>query len=79
MSQAADAFPGFASHDVETSRGAVRAVVGGSGPPRFYGDPLEVWRPWAPEVRGAPVDASHFMAEDRPDEVAGALLDFLSG
>ena len=49
------------------------------GLPRFYGDPLEVWRPWAPGVRGAAVDASHFMAEDRPDEVAGALLDFLSG
>ena len=47
------------------------------GLPRFYGDPLEVWRPWAPDVRGAAVDASHFMAEDRPDEVAGALLDFV--
>ena len=47
------------------------------GLPRFYGDPLEVWRPWAPDVRGAAVEASHFMAEDRPDEVAGALLDFL--
>ena len=47
------------------------------GLPRFYGDPLEVWRPWAPDVRGAPVDASHFMAEDEPEEVAGTLLDFL--
>ena len=47
------------------------------GLPRFYGDPLEVWRAWAPDVAGAPVDASHFMAEDRPEEVAGALVDFL--
>ena len=33
MSLASDAFPGFVAHDVETTRGAVRAVVGGSGPP----------------------------------------------
>ena len=49
----------------------------GGGLPRFYDDVLDVWRPWAPDVRGAPVDASHFMAEDRPDEVARALLAFL--
>ncbi|MBE2315689.1 alpha/beta hydrolase [Solirubrobacter sp. CPCC 204708] len=45
--------------------------------PRFYGDPLDVWRPWAADVRGAAVDASHFMAEDRPEETAGHLLAFL--
>ncbi len=48
------------------------------GLPRFYGDPLDVWRPWARDLRGAPVDASHFMAEDRPEDVAHALLDFLA-
>ncbi|CAA9514652.1 MAG: hypothetical protein AVDCRST_MAG69-2691 [uncultured Solirubrobacteraceae bacterium] len=47
------------------------------GLPRFYGDPLDVWRPWAPDLRGAPVDGSHFMAEDRPEDVAARLLDFL--
>ncbi len=47
------------------------------GLPRFYGDVLDVWRPWAPDVRGAPVEASHFMAEDRPELVAEALLAFL--
>ncbi len=41
-----------------------------------HGDPLEVWRPWAPDVRGTAVDASHFMAEDRPEEVAGELRGF---
>jgi haloacetate dehalogenase len=50
----------------------------GGGLPRFYGDVLDVWRPWAPDVRGRPVDASHFMAEDRPEEVAGVLLEFFS-
>jgi haloacetate dehalogenase len=50
----------------------------GGGLPRFYGDVLDVWRPWAPDVRGVAVDASHFMAEDRPDDVARDLLDFLA-
>ena len=49
----------------------------GGGLPRFYGDPLDVWRPWAGDLRGTPVDASHFMAEDQPDVVAAGLLDFL--
>ena len=42
--------------------------------PRLYGDVLEVWRPWAREVRGRGLDASHFLVEDRPDEVAEALI-----
>jgi haloacetate dehalogenase len=47
-------------------------------PPRFYSDPLEVWRRWAPAVRGRRIDASHFMAEDRPEAVAHELLTFLN-
>ncbi|HET9102435.1 MAG TPA: alpha/beta hydrolase [Solirubrobacteraceae bacterium] len=47
--------------------------------PGFYGDVLSIWRDWAHDVRGRPVDASHFLVEDRPDEVAGELLDFLAG
>jgi haloacetate dehalogenase len=43
----------------------------------FYGDVLEVWRPWAPDLRGYALDASHFMAEDRPEETAAALSPFL--
>jgi haloacetate dehalogenase len=43
----------------------------------LYGDVLEVWRPWAPDVRGGAVDASHFLAEDRPEETAAELLAFL--
>jgi haloacetate dehalogenase len=49
------------------------------GLPRFYGDVLGVWRPWAPDVRGRGVEASHFMAEDRPEEIAEELLRFLAG
>jgi haloacetate dehalogenase len=45
--------------------------------PVFYGDVLEVWRPWAPAVTGRAVDASHFLVEDRPREVAAELIAFL--
>jgi haloacetate dehalogenase len=44
--------------------------------PIFYGDVLDVWRPWASDLRGRGVDASHFLVEDRPQEVAGELLKF---
>jgi haloacetate dehalogenase len=46
--------------------------------PIFYSDVLEVWRPWAPGVRGRAIDASHFLAEDRPEETAEELLAFLA-
>jgi haloacetate dehalogenase len=39
---------------------------------------LDVWRPWAPDVTGRAIDAKHFLAEDRPEETASALLEFLA-
>ena len=51
--------------------------AGRGGLPRFYADVLDVWRPWAPDVRGTAVEASHFMAEDRPEDTARELLTFL--
>jgi haloacetate dehalogenase len=51
---------------------------GRGGLPRFYADVLEVWRPWAPDVRGEALDATHFLAEDRPQETAARLLAFLA-
>ncbi|CAN5519814.1 hypothetical protein BH23ACT9_BH23ACT9_23050 [soil metagenome] len=33
----------------------------------LYGDPLAVWRSWAPDLRGARVDSGHHMAEDAPE------------
>ena len=53
--------------------------AGRGGLPRFYDDVLEVWRPWAPGVRGEALDAGHFLAEDRPHETAARLLAFLAG
>jgi haloacetate dehalogenase len=44
----------------------------------LYGDVLAVWRAWARDVRGRGVDASHFLVEDRPDEVADELAAFFS-
>jgi haloacetate dehalogenase len=48
------------------------------GLPRFYGDVLDVWRPWARSVTGAAIDARHFLAEDSPEETADRLLGFLA-
>jgi haloacetate dehalogenase len=45
--------------------------------PRFYRHVLDVWRPWASDVRGTGIDAGHFLAEDRPRETADELLAFL--
>jgi haloacetate dehalogenase len=58
----------------------VLALWGANGAlPLFYGDPLELWRPYAPDVRGRAIDgASHFLVEDAPEEVAGELAAFFS-
>jgi haloacetate dehalogenase len=45
--------------------------------PRFYGDVLDVWRPWADDVTGQPMPASHFVVEDQPEATAAALSAFL--
>jgi haloacetate dehalogenase len=58
----------------------VRALWGGAGAlPRFYEDPLELWRPFAPEITGRAVEgASHFLVEDAPGEVADDLAGFFT-
>lgn len=49
-----------------------RSVVG-----RSPVDPLDVWRERGEDVRGATVDAGHFLAEERPAETLTALREFL--
>jgi haloacetate dehalogenase len=45
----------------------------------LYGDPREVWRDWATDLRGGgPIDSGHHMAEEAPDELAAALAVFLA-
>ena len=46
--------------------------------PEWYGDPLELWRPWAPHVRGHAVPGGHFLPEERPTDVTTALHAFLT-
>jgi haloacetate dehalogenase len=40
--------------------------------------PLDAWRAWADDVRGAPIDSGHFVAEENPTATAAALLDFFA-
>ena len=50
------------------------------GPLCFYEDPLELWRPLAPDATGRAIaDASHFLVEDQPEAVAQDLLGFFGG
>jgi haloacetate dehalogenase len=45
----------------------------------LYGDPLEVWRAWAVDVRGRALACGHHMAEEAPEELASELLAFVAG
>jgi len=45
--------------------------------PRFYGDVLDVWRPWTLQVTGRPMPTTHFIAEDQPTQTADVLAGFL--
>lgn len=48
--------------------------------PELYGDPLEVWRPWAAAgISGSVVDAGHHIAEEAPAELVKALIAFWAG
>jgi haloacetate dehalogenase len=38
--------------------------------------PLEVWRPWAADVREVALECGHFLAEEQPDLCAAALEKF---
>ncbi len=39
-------------------------------------DTLAVWREWADDVRGGPLDCGHYLAEELPAETADALISF---
>ncbi|QXJ21860.1 alpha/beta hydrolase [Actinomadura graeca] len=41
-------------------------------------DPLEIWRAWCDDVRGASIQAGHFFPEEAPGETARHLLGFLT-
>ncbi len=54
------------------------AIWGGGGFPGAVAGPLEVWRRWATDVRGASVEAGHFLCEEAPDATLAALAPFLA-
>jgi len=45
--------------------------------PRLW-DPLEVWRAWAPDVRGEAVESGHFVPEEAPEETLRQLRELFS-
>jgi haloacetate dehalogenase len=44
---------------------------------RLYGDPLELWRNWADDLRGARIESGHHMAEEVPEALVGELREIL--
>jgi haloacetate dehalogenase len=44
----------------------------------LYGDPLAIWRDWADNVRGQPIDCGHHIAEEAPAELASHLIGFFA-
>jgi haloacetate dehalogenase len=53
------------------------ALWGAAGIPGDSG-PLAIWRNWANEVSGEPVDSGHFVPEENPQDTAAALLRFFT-
>jgi haloacetate dehalogenase len=72
-------------HADETDRGErkiqcpVLALWAGHDELGRWFDVLEVWRQWADDVRGHPIDCGHFLAEEAPDETYAALYEFFAG
>jgi haloacetate dehalogenase len=49
-----------------------------SGAVDAWYEPLEVWRTWADDVTGGPIDCGHFIPEEAPAETIQALTSFLT-
>jgi haloacetate dehalogenase len=43
---------------------------------RVYGDVLKVWREYADDLRGGPLDCGHYVPEEAPDAVYEAFIEF---
>jgi haloacetate dehalogenase len=69
-----------ADRGVRAIASPLRALWAGDGAlPRFYADPLEPWRAYAPQATGRGIaGASHFLVEDAPEEVASDLMAFFA-
>ena len=56
----------------------VLALWGSRGTLEHRYDVLDVWRAWAPGVRGRVLDTTHYLPEDAPEEVAKELRAFFA-
>jgi haloacetate dehalogenase len=54
-------------------------VWGRHGSLAAIADPVALWRPWCATVSGCMVESGHFIAEENPIALLGALQPFLSG
>lgn len=45
---------------------------------QLYGNPLDIWRHWAPDLRGRRIISGHHIAEDNPDDLVATLVDHLA-
>ena len=43
----------------------------------LYDDPVSIWRDWAPDLRSAPIESGHHMAEEAPEALSAAISEFL--
>jgi haloacetate dehalogenase len=53
-------------------------ALASAGIPSETSGPLDIWRKWAPQVQGKPIDFGHFLSEENPDGTAAALVDFFT-
>jgi haloacetate dehalogenase len=52
------------------------ALWGATGIPSKGTNPLDIWKKWAVNVDGAPVESGHFLPEENPEATAKAMLSF---
>jgi haloacetate dehalogenase len=45
----------------------------------LYGNPLEIWKSWADDLRGGAIESGHHMAEEAPEKLAESLRTFTLG
>ena len=56
----------------------VLALWGGREELEVWYDVLAIWRDWADDVRGRPLDCGHYLAEEAPDETYAELRRFFA-
>jgi haloacetate dehalogenase len=44
----------------------------------LYGDVIDVWRAWADDVSGAPIESGHHLAEEAPGPFAEQIAAFVT-